>query len=62
MITLYLTPVFYIYMERLQGWVRRRKKAKPVETEPIEGEVLEPQLQSRRQASEPRTAMPASAD
>jgi HAE1 family hydrophobic/amphiphilic exporter-1 len=62
MITLYLTPVFYIYMERLQGWVRRRKKAKPVETEPIEGEVLEPQLQSRREASEPRTAVPASAD
>ena len=23
MLTLYLTPVFYLYMERLQGWLRR---------------------------------------
>src|SRR5262249_43908493 len=33
-ITLYLTPVFYTYMESLQQWVRRmRGKATPVAVE-----------------------------
>jgi hypothetical protein len=26
-LTLYVTPVFYIYMEHLQGWLARRKVA-----------------------------------
>jgi multidrug efflux pump subunit AcrB len=26
-LTLYLTPVLYIYMERLQAWLQRRKPA-----------------------------------
>jgi hydrophobic/amphiphilic exporter-1 (mainly G- bacteria), HAE1 family len=27
-LTLYVTPVFYVYMENLQDWLRRRKTAK----------------------------------
>jgi HAE1 family hydrophobic/amphiphilic exporter-1 len=32
-LTLYVTPVFYIYMEHMQEWMRRRKasKVRPVE-------------------------------
>jgi HAE1 family hydrophobic/amphiphilic exporter-1 len=26
-LTLYVTPVFYLYMEELQAWLRRRKSA-----------------------------------
>jgi len=32
-LTLYITPVLYLYMERLQSWTKRRKTAAP-ETEP----------------------------
>jgi hydrophobic/amphiphilic exporter-1 (mainly G- bacteria), HAE1 family len=40
LLTLYITPVFYIYMEQLQNWLRLRKKRQPVaetgmETEPV---------------------------
>ncbi len=36
LLTLFITPVFYLYMERLQGWMRRRtsRKAMPV-AEPV---------------------------
>jgi HAE1 family hydrophobic/amphiphilic exporter-1 len=27
MITLYVTPVFYCYMDRLDGWIKRRRHA-----------------------------------
>ena len=27
MITLYVTPVFYVYMDRLKGWIERRRRA-----------------------------------
>ena len=30
MLTLYITPVFYIYMESFQNWLRSRKRRKPV--------------------------------
>ena len=33
-LTLYVTPVFYIYMEHMQEWLRRRKTPK-VAAEPI---------------------------
>jgi multidrug efflux pump subunit AcrB len=26
LLTLYITPVFYLYMERLQNWLRRKKR------------------------------------
>ena len=26
LLTLYITPVFYLYMERVQGWLNRKKK------------------------------------
>jgi HAE1 family hydrophobic/amphiphilic exporter-1 len=40
LLTLYITPVFYIYMEQFQNWLRLRKKRQPVteaglETEPV---------------------------
>ncbi len=40
LMTLYITPVFYIYMESFQNWLRSLKKQKPVaetgfETEPV---------------------------
>ncbi len=25
MLTLYVTPVFYVYMDRLDGWIKRRR-------------------------------------
>jgi HAE1 family hydrophobic/amphiphilic exporter-1 len=28
MITLYVTPVFYVYMDHLDGWLKRRRHAK----------------------------------
>jgi HAE1 family hydrophobic/amphiphilic exporter-1 len=28
-LTLYVTPVFYVYMEQIQDWLRRRKPVKP---------------------------------
>ena len=31
LLTLYITPVFYLYMERLQAWLRGRRPARPVE-------------------------------
>ncbi len=31
LVTLYVTPVFYTYLDDLQGWFRRRKKARQVE-------------------------------
>jgi HAE1 family hydrophobic/amphiphilic exporter-1 len=27
-LTLYVTPVFYVYMENMQDWLKRRKTAK----------------------------------
>jgi HAE1 family hydrophobic/amphiphilic exporter-1 len=30
-LTLYVTPVFYIYMENLQDWMRRRRKVRVAE-------------------------------
>jgi len=27
-LTLYVTPVFYVYMEQMQDWLKRRKTAK----------------------------------
>jgi HAE1 family hydrophobic/amphiphilic exporter-1 len=31
LLTLYITPVFYVYMEGLQGWLKSRKKKRPVQ-------------------------------
>ena len=31
LLTLYVTPVFYLYMERLQAWLRGHRKAQPAE-------------------------------
>ena len=31
LLTLYVTPVFYLYMERLQAWLRGRRKTQPAE-------------------------------
>jgi HAE1 family hydrophobic/amphiphilic exporter-1 len=30
-LTLYVTPVFYIYMENMQDWLRRRRKVRVAE-------------------------------
>ena len=30
-LTLYVTPVFYIYMEKLQDWLKRRRKVRAPE-------------------------------
>jgi hypothetical protein len=27
MITLYVTPVFYVYMDRLDGWIKGRRRS-----------------------------------
>jgi HAE1 family hydrophobic/amphiphilic exporter-1 len=35
-LTLYVTPVFYIYMEQMQDWLKRRKRV-PVAAEPMHG-------------------------
>jgi HAE1 family hydrophobic/amphiphilic exporter-1 len=34
-LTLYVTPVFYVYMEQMQEWFKRRKSAKKVAAEPV---------------------------
>jgi HAE1 family hydrophobic/amphiphilic exporter-1 len=34
LLTLYLTPVFYTYMESFQNWVRRRRRG-PAKVEPL---------------------------
>jgi HAE1 family hydrophobic/amphiphilic exporter-1 len=34
-LTLYVTPVFYVYMEHMQEWMRRRKTAKVSPVEPV---------------------------
>ncbi|RYD66479.1 MAG: hypothetical protein EOP84_31170 [Verrucomicrobiaceae bacterium] len=51
LLTLYITPVFYIYMERLQAWWHRkfgRKTKDRLEAEPFsEGEHLEPAIAER---------------
>jgi hypothetical protein len=26
MVTLYVTPVFYVYMDRVDGWIKRRRR------------------------------------
>jgi HAE1 family hydrophobic/amphiphilic exporter-1 len=33
LLTLYITPVFYVYMEGLQNWLKSRKKKKPARDE-----------------------------
>jgi len=35
-VTLYLTPVFYLYMESLQNWLRSSRKPAAVEEMPLE--------------------------
>jgi HAE1 family hydrophobic/amphiphilic exporter-1 len=35
-LTLYVTPVFYIYMEQMQDWLKRRKRV-PMTAEPVHG-------------------------
>ena len=34
-LTLYVTPVFYVYMEHMQEWLKRRKSARKVAPEPV---------------------------
>ena len=34
-LTLYVTPVFYVYMEHMQEWMRRRRTAKVSPVEPV---------------------------
>jgi len=34
-LTLYVTPVFYVYMEQMQEWFKRRKSTKKVTAEPV---------------------------
>ncbi len=47
-LTLYVTPVFYIYMEHLQDWLRgRRKVRQPEQTEPVLTH-LQPQRSAER--------------
>ena len=47
-LTLYVTPVFYIYMEHLQEWLRgRRKVRQPEQTEPVLTH-LQPQRSAER--------------
>ncbi len=41
-LTLYVTPVFYIYMERLQDWIKGRRRVREPEAEPGLGH-LQPQ-------------------
>ena len=40
LLTLYITPVFYIYMDRLQQWSRKRFKKPEVETTQEEREPV----------------------
>ncbi|MBI3790713.1 MAG: efflux RND transporter permease subunit, partial [Gemmatimonadetes bacterium] len=41
LVTLYVTPVFYTYLDELQGWMQRRKRA-PVVVAHGEAEGLVP--------------------
>jgi len=43
LLTLYITPVYYIYMESFQNWLRAGKKRKP----PAQAEFEEPALAGR---------------
>jgi HAE1 family hydrophobic/amphiphilic exporter-1 len=40
LLTLYITPVFYTYMESFQNWLRSRKKQKPVPEASFDGEPV----------------------
>jgi len=42
LLTLYVTPVFYLYMESLRGWFGRRRGRKADEPAAGERAVLEP--------------------
>jgi hydrophobic/amphiphilic exporter-1 (mainly G- bacteria), HAE1 family len=40
LLTLYITPVIYLYMEAFQGWLRRRKKGPGMEIREMPAEAV----------------------
>jgi HAE1 family hydrophobic/amphiphilic exporter-1 len=40
LLTLYITPVFYIYMEHFQNWLRSSRKQRPAAPEQLEREPV----------------------
>jgi len=52
LLTLFVTPVFYVYMDSLQGWLSRtfRRSRRTAEEEDEERIVLEPALEDARAA------------
>jgi HAE1 family hydrophobic/amphiphilic exporter-1 len=40
LLTLYITPVFYTYMEQLVAWLRGERKLRPVAVAPQPAETL----------------------
>jgi HAE1 family hydrophobic/amphiphilic exporter-1 len=40
LLTLYITPVYYIYMDSIQGWLRGAKRRKPIAEEVYEPEPV----------------------
>jgi HAE1 family hydrophobic/amphiphilic exporter-1 len=39
LLTLYITPVIYLYMEAFQGWLRRRKKGPGIQVRELQAEA-----------------------
>jgi HAE1 family hydrophobic/amphiphilic exporter-1 len=40
LLTLYITPVFYIYMEQLQNWLKSSRRRAPAAPEQLEREPV----------------------